>query len=253
MNVVYLVVFGSFACLFPLAFYCLVLASLNNRRRPTLVPGPADFAGVLVATAGFLIVGGPLILSGVHDAWRRTLLRGNFASIRGLLAEVPGPWLLVWLAYFLLVVVGALWLLWRRRSVSVVYNLDAATAHKLLPDLFDRLGLPWTRRGGVYAIGFSGSAAPAPVGPQGGPVAPGVLAVLEVASAPASRNLTLEWADGGGLVRRQVEGELREALEGVEVPENPAAGWLMAAASVLFVLLLIVLALFVIYLWALRG
>ena len=54
MLLIYLVVFGGFACLFPLAFYGLVLTSLNNRRRPTFVPGPADFAGVLIATAGFL-------------------------------------------------------------------------------------------------------------------------------------------------------------------------------------------------------
>ena len=66
-----ILVLAGFACLFPPALYCLVLASVNNRRRPTLVSGPLDFAGVLLASAGFLIVGGPLALAGMHDAWRR--------------------------------------------------------------------------------------------------------------------------------------------------------------------------------------
>jgi hypothetical protein len=248
---VILVVFGSFACLFPLAFYCLVVASLNNRRRPTLVSGPADFAGALLATAGFLIVGGPLILSGVHDAWRRTLLRGSFAAIRDYLAQSSGPWLLLWIIYYVGVVGGACWLLWRRRAYSVVYNLDAATANKLVPDALDRHELPWSRRGSTYYVGFTGPTSALP-GSADDPVVSERQAVLEVTDAPALRHVTLYWSFDDG-VRRQVEGELRQALEGVESPESPAGGWFLAAATVLFMVLLVVLALFMVFVWNLRG
>jgi hypothetical protein len=238
------VVFGSFACLFPLAFYCLVVASLNNRRRPVLVTGPADFAGVLLATAGFLIVGGPLALAGLRYAWRQTLLSGSFAAAFRSLFDTSSPWLLLWAGYFVLVVGGSLWLLWRRRTATVIYNLDAGALHKLIPDTLDRLNLPWTRSSGTYYIGFAHPAdggGLAALGPSALPVAPVARAVLEVTAAPALRNVTLHWTYGGESVRRQVEDELRHVLEGVESSENPAAGWFLSAATVLFVLLLVLL------------
>jgi hypothetical protein len=253
--IIYLVVFGGFACLFPLAFYCLVLASLNGRRRPTLVPGPADFAGVLLATAGFLIVGGPLILAGLHDAWRRQALRGSFATIRAALNETSWPWLAVWAAYFVLVVGGAAWLLLRRRAVTLVYNIDPADAPKVVPETLDRLGLNWARRSDGYYIGFGAPAAaerPA-FGPDSLPVVTGGRAVLDVAVVPAMRHMTLRWSFVAGDVRRQVEAELRRTLAGVESPENPAAGWLLTAATAVFALLLAILGLFVTLLWRMRG
>ena len=41
---------GTFVCVFPLMLYCLFLAGLNNRPRPTLVAGSWDFAMVVLAT-----------------------------------------------------------------------------------------------------------------------------------------------------------------------------------------------------------
>jgi hypothetical protein len=253
--VIFLVVFGGFACLFPLAFYCLVLANLNNRRRPTLVPGPSDFAGVLLATAGFVIVGGPLILAGLHESWRRGLLRGSFASIRAALAESTSPWLLLWATYFAIVVGGAVWLLLRRRAVSVVYNIDPAAGQKLVAELLDHLGLPWGRRDGAYLIDSQGQPSTArrsasrserasrmPVGQT----------VLEVTEAPVLRHLTLRWTAGNGAARSRFEAELRNALEHVESPANPAAGWFLTAASTLFIVLLALLGLFILFLYLLR-
>jgi hypothetical protein len=249
-------VFGGFACLFPLAFYCLVLANVNGRRRPTFVPGPVDFAGVLLATSGFLIIGGPLVLVGVHEVWRRQELRGSFAAIRSALTESSGPWLAVWAGYFVAVVGGAAWLLLRRRSVSVIYNIDPTDAQKLIPDVLDSLGLEWTGRGAAYYVGFASPASagpPAPFGPEEMPVVTGERAVLGVTIVPAMRHLTLRWSFATGDLRRQVEAEVRRALTGLDAPSNPAAGWLLAAATGLFGLLVVLLGLFVTVLWRLRG
>ncbi len=254
MLIVYLVVFGSFACLFPLAFYCLIVAGLNNRRRPTLVPGPADFAGVLLATAGFLIVGGPLILVGAQQGWRRTLRHHSFAAALHDLFDASWPWLALWAAYFIAVVAGSAWLLWRRRRSTAVYNIDPAAADKLLPELLDRLDLPWFRRGGAYYIGFPNPTTPARPAPPGGPPWPagdGARAVLEVSATPALRHLTLHWRYDEDALRRRVEGELRDTLAGVESPENPAAGWFVTAASILFIILFLLVGLFVLFLWSL--
>lgn len=255
MALIHLIVFGGFACLFPLATYCLVLAGLNGRRRPIVVAGTADFAGLLAGTSGFLIVGGPLILVGIHETWRRQALRGTLADIRAALAQPPGPWLLVWVTYFVLVVAGVVWLAIRRRSVAVIYNIDPTDAQKLLPDLLTRSGLPWTRRGGTYSIGFpeSGPSLSSIVGTEAIPVLRGERAVLDVTVVPGMRHVTLRWRLASADLRGRVEDELRTAVTALDAPYNPIAGWLIAAATGLFAFLLILLGLFVALVWSLRG
>lgn len=256
MAVIYIVVFGGFACLFPLAFYCLLLAGVNGRSRPTAMTGPVDFAGVLVATSGFLIVGGPLTLAGLYHVWRLQALHGSFAAIRGGLTESSAPWLAAWAGYFVLVVGGAVWLLVRRRAFTVVYNVDPTDAQKLVPDLLDRLRLDWSDRGGSYYIGFTTppvTQRPPAFGPERLPIAPTERAVLDVTVVPAMRHLTLRWSFGTGHVRRRVEAELRRALADMESPRNPVAGWLLTAATALFALLLVMLGLFAALVWQARA
>src|SRR5262249_45227040 len=213
--------------LLPLAFYVRVAASLNSRKGPTLVSGPADFAGVLLATAGFVIVGGPLVLHGVYDLWRRAYMRGGFAPIRDSLAESSWPWSLLWVGYFVLVVGGSVALLLRRRSVSVVYNLDVAMAHQLVADVLDRLGHSWTRLRRMYTIGIESLDDSIPSKPNDPPIFPGDKAVLEVTGTSSFRHLTLHWHSTPWTIRGPIEGELRQSFEDVEVPPNPTAGWLL--------------------------
>jgi hypothetical protein len=247
---IFVVVFGSFACLFPLAFYCLVVASLNNRSRPTMVSGPADFAGVLLATTGFLVVGGPLVLSGIHNAWQRSVLSGqSFASIRSLLSGPSELWLFLWVGYFALVVGGSIWLLQSRRTVCVIYNLDVETAHKVIADVLDHLGLPWTRQDSAYAIALAATDPIRTRGAQGLPPVTAARAALSVTATPALRHVTLHWVDASQLVRASVEAELRSTLERLESPENGAGAWFLGAATLLFVILLMLLGLFIAYVW----
>jgi hypothetical protein len=236
---VYLVVFGGFTCLFPLAFYCLLLASWNNRRRPFFVNGPADFAGVLVATSGFLIVGGPLILYRLHAAAEGSVAHPSFTAAWFALGRIGWVWLLAWCGYFVAVVGGAVWLLIRRRSVSVVYNIDPAEAGQLVPTLLNRLDVEWVQRGREFWIerpqeeAFDG-------------------VVLDVTIRPKMRHMALDWSSNAGGVRQRFEADLKAALAEIASPHNPFSSWLVTAATAIFTLLLVLLGLLLHWLWRLR-
>src|SRR5438094_4434992 len=142
-----LLLIGTFVCLFPLMLYCLSLAGINNRPRPTLVPGSWDFAMALLATAGFWMVGGPVVLAGIHEQTQRVLLRGSFSTIRNHFHVTNWPWGLLWAGYFLFVVVGSAWLLRLRRAVTVVYQIDADAAHAAVETALAQSGWSWARHG----------------------------------------------------------------------------------------------------------
>jgi hypothetical protein len=236
----YLIVIGAFLCLFPLAFYLLTLANWNGRRRPVFLSGPADFGGVLLATAGFLILGGPLILAGLHEIWRRSTLTGSFHDIRVHLPEPSWPWYFASGAYLLLVVGGAAWLLIRRLPVSVIYNIDPADADNLVPVTLNRMGLSWARRGSAYWIEWVERIGIRRI-------------VADVTIAPVMRHMTLRWIATPVDVRPQVEAELRQTLAKIDSPVNPLAAWLLTAATGLFALLLGLLGWFLMILWRLRS
>jgi hypothetical protein len=231
----YLVVFGGFACLFPLAFYCLLLASWNARRRPLFVSGPADFAGVLIATSGFLIVGGPLILYRLHAAVEGMGTHPSFTAAWFALGRMGWPWRLAWIGYFVAVVGGAVWLLIRRRSFGVVYNIDPAIGERMIVAVLNRLGLRWVQRGTAFWIGED---------------ADGVLLIVTI--SPRLRHMMLDWSADDGDVRPRFEAEFQAALTEIVSPPNPFAGWLVTAATCLFALLIVLLALLLRWLWQLR-
>jgi hypothetical protein len=241
-----LLLVGTFVCLFPLSLYCLFLAGLNNRPRPTLVAGTWDFAWVLVATAGFWVFGGPALLVGLHDKWRQYLFRGSFAAIRDALDAPTWPWLVAWAGYFFLLVAGAAWLIRRRRPVTVIYHIGAEQAQATVVAALDRLGWSWARTGSGYAIGIPAGKGPALSDDPAGRVA------LDVAPAPGLRTVTLRWS-GDAAHRPRFEEELDRVLDEVQPPENPAVGWLLTVATVLFTLMLFSAALFAVFVWSLRS
>jgi hypothetical protein len=236
---VYLVVFGGFACLFPLALYWLILASWNKRRRPFLVRGSADFAGVLLATSGFLTVVGPLILWGLHDASRRSAAYPTFAAAWAVLGPAPWPWLLPWIGYFLLVGGGSLWLLNRRGMTAVVYNIAGDDADRLFPMTLDRMGLTHARRGSELWI-----ETPQPDGLR--------RAIVEVTVAPVLRTLAFRWVAAPGKTRQEVEAAIRDELTIIDTPRNPLAGWFLTLACGLFAVMILLLGWFIALVYRLR-
>jgi hypothetical protein len=263
------------AFLFPLTIYCLVLASLNRRRHPVAVSGPWDVLGVVLALSGFLVAGGPAVLSNLVSAWHGP----------GRLARLPLPasgddWRAVVLGvllavYFAALIAAVAVAVRRRRRVTSVYNVEPARFDEVLGRALDQLGFPWTRAGNrfylrvaeplppveserpaVEQITAGGPAAPhAPV--QTAPLPPdaaaGENAVIELDPFPSMYHVTVRWGPAGPAVRREVEGELTRSLAGVVTRDNPTGGWFLSAAATLFLIMATVVLLLLVTNIVFRG
>jgi hypothetical protein len=246
------------AFLLPLTIYFLVLGLINRRWRPLVVAGPWDFAGVLFAASGFLLFGGPGILSMLNERWRVAWLL-NQGQASNLSNEGYYFWLSLSILYFLAVVGGSAYLLWRRRDQLAIYNVEPNVFEEVLAHVLDRLGLSWSRSGQRWYIGFAGSvpsrARSLSAAPNADPVSPAiqpapnagtaeapVAAVeplgyggrIELDPSSAMRHVTLYWVQVDSPLRQEIESELRQVLAQVHTRSNPAGGWFLAIAAVLF-------------------
>ena len=249
--------------LFPLAIYCLAVSLLNRRHRPVMVSGTWDFVGVLFAASGFLLLGGPVMLTSLSERWRFTWLLGRNPGPALFGEDGASIWLLVALLYFVTVVGGAAYLLLRRRNSTSIYNILPGRLEETLADVLDRLGLSWTRAGNRFFIspannlhngrpGGTGVPSTAVAGrlvggraeiPETRPATEPLLAaptsydqsgILLLDAFPAFRHVTLHWEEGNGPLRQEIEAELAKALAQVYAGNNPAATWFMAASACLF-------------------
>jgi hypothetical protein len=227
------------AFLLPLALYFLALAWVNRRPRPVVISGTWDFVGVLFAMSGFLVVGGPAMLSSLSERWRKVWLLGETSSLPTGLDRYREIWLLAAAAYFLLVVGVSAAVLARRRRLTCVYNVDPPDVDAALDAACRRLGLEPVRSGSLYLFGFtsdSATATPRPDEPH---------AILEVDSSAALQNVSLQWEPHDSPLRAAVEAELRERLARTSAPVHEVSAWcnlagtalLMFSAFVLVVLL----------------
>jgi hypothetical protein len=239
---------------FPVAAYLLYLAFINGRTRPTMISGPWDFVGVLFATSGFWLVGGPLVLTVFHSRWRPAFVHGDMAGVAS--GDWSFVWVLTWLVYFALVLVFTVFFLWRRRAYTLVYNVDVPQLEEALAQVVTRLGLGTARVGNriVFhgssveiekelseAVAVRAGLAPAPVLAAPADALPNeqdsgkkVLAKLDLDPFPAMCNVSLHWRRDANGIRRDVEAELARYLAELEAPDNPAAGWFLTIASCLF-------------------
>jgi len=101
-----------------------VLAFINNRRIPVLVRGNWDFAGILMGLAGFLLLSGPIILAAVDSAWHSAWTRGDMIAVRQWYLEQGNVRAAFWGFYYVLLMSVIFGLVYRRRLVSIVYNID---------------------------------------------------------------------------------------------------------------------------------
>jgi hypothetical protein len=249
------------AFLVPLSVYCLILGLINRRRRPLMVSAAWDFVGLLFAASGFLAFGLPGLLNGFTERGRQAALFGRPASGGGAWA-----WLAdlfdglcatlfsagngtVLVAYFLLVVAGSAYVLWRRRSQTAVYNVHPEVLDEVLAGVLDAAGLAWSRAGNRYFIARPGKGDPPPERRGAYPATAEDIersAYLEMEPAPALCHATLRWETEDADLRKQVEAELAGALAGVRTEDNPTAAWLMTAGIVLLLTTTIIFGLVVI-------
>jgi len=252
----------------PLAVYCLVLSVINRRRYPVVLSGPWDFAGVLFAASGFLILGGPAILTGLYEQWRLSWLLGQTRYLQGI-GENWSFWISLWFLYFAVVAGVSAIVLWRRRRLTSIYNVETAVFSEMLTQVLDRLGLEWLQNGprrlllrfrGPPLEGGSGMMDPILIS-QGlqAPAAPTLAeraradaqhtavsarlattlaypwAELALEPFPAMRHVTLHWLGHDEALRLEVETELAKALARVRTRRNPVgACFLCLSLGLLF-------------------
>jgi hypothetical protein len=248
-------VFAGMAFFFPVAAYLLFLAIINGRPHATVVSGPWDFAGVIFATSGFWLLGGPLTLTTFHARWRPAFLHGETTELAG--GDWAFLWVLPWIFYFALVFAGSFWLLWRRRRWTAIYNISPHMLDDVFAVVMSQLGLSATRSGNRVIIRSADVAATEPTNEAirsagDGATGRAMLSTEPNAAAPASEHdenglatvvldpfpamhhVSLYWPEANDTVRRDVEAELARKLLEMESPDNPAAGWLLTVSSCLF-------------------
>jgi len=224
---------GSLFCLMPLALYFLFLATLNHRRRPTLLSGRWDFTGLLLGLSGFILMGGPLLVSTIDSTWRSVLFGGNFDRLRSAWDANSRIWSLTVLAYLLALAGTIYYMLHRRQQVSVIYNIDPAEVGGIIESAASGQGLRARSIVGGWEI----------LKPAKNFEADNELlltrreyseATIAVESFVAFRNVSLRWQARDPQLLCALEQEIARRLQEVESPENPTAGWLMTAAVSLF-------------------
>lgn len=238
--------------LLPMLVYCLMLFGLNTRRRASMIPGSWDCAGPLLATSGFMLAGGPLILAGFDAGWRRMVLKARVTEWRSFTGEGDAMALGLWAFVFVAAVGGAAILITRRRHVTVLYNFDTRHVHSALEFSFNRFGLIWKRLDRGYDLRLMSDDLQAVASPAGAEakdvtgIQPYAVAELDLLVLPASSNVTLIWRPADSTIRRLVEGELSHVLPNLRAPNNHCVRWLVSAAVTLFAIL-VALMVFLIY------
>lgn len=212
--------------LLPLACYLLALGLINRRSYPLVVSGVWDFIALLGAVAGFLLLGGPLIIERLAER----LVLGWLAHPRtGEETITPVQLkLLLGAIYFVVVAGGTAFLLARQRHFTSIYNVDLEQLEEALEEAFGRRGLQPLRSGRTFffrAADAVEGAAPA--------------AVLELEPFGAFRHVTLRWDPATGPMRVEVEEELARHLADSPTEPGEVSFWLTLAGLFLFGLALI--------------
>jgi hypothetical protein len=255
------------AFFFPLAVYLLLLGFLNRRRHPLLVSGVWDGIGLLFGVSGFLLFAGPAILSGLSERWRLYWMLGRGDVPTGQADGAWQFWIFLSILYFVLVVGGAAFLLWRQRHLTAIYNADVEQVETAVEEICERLHLQPVRSGGLFLFGLSPGSptdrrdsngepiqaphylpAAARVGARAVPAGvsetalgagradPLVLeqaAILELDSFPFLCHVTLRWDPADSRLRTVVERELSRSLAEAPEHESLLGGWLLTFGCLL--------------------
>jgi hypothetical protein len=217
------------------------------------VSGVWDFIGLLFAASGFLLVGGPGILSALNERWRMYWLLGQPPGANGGTEGGWQFWVFLSVLYFGLIVGGAAFLLLRRRHVTAIYNVDPAVAEDALAEVCQGLGVQPVRSGNLFLFGIVvGRTPPTRFGIREGIQAPhylpvegvalsgsappaeapgrdllGQAAILEVDSFGLMNHVTLRWDPPDPPLRHEVETALARRLTETPAPDSELGGWLL--------------------------
>jgi hypothetical protein len=258
--------------LFPFAVYCLILSVLNRRRHPVLVPGTWDFIGVLFATSGVLLIGCPYALNSFFgEPWQVSWWYPQHERLDRVGLDSESSWVVLSLLYFLILLGAVAWVLWRRRSVTTVYNVAPEALEATLVQEIENLGLTWSRLGNRLYLRVPTGAAPGSLPARAlstpqtthvtatGPSAPERELALSTTPLPlADREATLRtgvldvepfllmntvalrWERVDAPVRQEIEGELAGALAQTPAPDSALGAWFIMLGACSFLLMFVV-------------
>lgn len=237
---------GGLAFVFPVAVYFLILANLNRRSHPVMVSGPWDFSEVLLACSGFLIFGGICVITGFNERWRAYWLHGNPRMLRTVTSDFWYFWLSAIGLYFLILLAIAIYLLWRRRLATAIYNIELPTLQDYISLTLERLNLDYQQIDQRYFIAPPDESRSEGIQSADGPkIAPfpssAQKLMLELDAFRAVRHVTLHWSETG-VLREEIEAELARNLGEVRNGPNPVAKWMIILATVLFAVMVATLA-----------
>jgi hypothetical protein len=250
--------------LFPVAIYLAILAGINRRSQPLLVPGSWDFAGLLFASSGFILVVGPAIVTiFLLRGTPHYLIQGGGRDFPQWMAAVLGSSIFWWGIYYFAIFAGSSWLLWQRRQHTVIYNVQPEAFENTLVAVLDQQQVSWQRQGKRY---FLTASTPAAVAedvakeaiqekhhldlhgrPEGHSRTTGLFgeeprdsaASVAVDPFPLFCNVVLHWnGPAAWKWKERVEPELERALTSIYTEENPVSGWLLSISALLFLIMI---------------
>jgi hypothetical protein len=240
---------ASLVCLMPLALYFLFLAHLNYRQRPALLSGPWDFTFLLLGLSGFLMIGGPVLLSVFDSTWRSFYFEGNFKRLNDVWHRNSLIWPMVATGYVITMIVLIVYGLHLRRSVSIVYNLKPGSLEEILVKAVELCELDWRKALGGIEIGIpkkeratidEGDRREHKADPNRSFHR---AAFVQIEAFPAFFNASMKWNKFGffsdPLLRKEVETRIQKILQSTESPPNRVGSWLMTTAVSIFVTMLL--------------
>jgi hypothetical protein len=256
-----LLLFFLLTFLFPVTLYCTVLAGINRRPRPLIVPGTWDGVALVLACSGFLLAAGPAILHSFYAGTSRAIILQPGDGAFDWLLEIWSEWWILWAIYYSIIVLWAILLLWSRRSTTVLYNIEPKVFDSVWAATMDQCQLLWARTGNIFFIrkapagirqASSGNheiilapKAPATIPDPMGNTAVGPnrhQLAMKIDVFPIFCNISLHWSNQAEHLRQEIENELTKNLSEAITEENPAANWLLGAAIGLFGLMVFCLA-----------
>jgi hypothetical protein len=245
------------AFFFPVAIYLIVLGLVNRSRHPLPISGIWDGIFLLFGVSGFLLFAGPAVLSGLSERWRLFWLLGKGDAP---LAEPRGAWqfwIFLSFLYFVLIVGGTAYYLWRQRRFTAIYNADAEQIEHVVSEICEQLEVHPVRSGGLFVFGLSLGKSPERRAVVGEPLqAPHLgittvsapheplpiasdrilseqTAILEVEDFPLMRHVTLRWDPAASPLRQTMETELRRRLVEATAYDHALGSWLLTLGSTL--------------------
>jgi hypothetical protein len=234
-----------------------------------MISGTWDFAGLLFAISGFLLVTGPVMASLFYrQGLSSFFLRGLGQALPSDLINILGDRVFYWGCYYGVIMAGAIGLLWWRRNSTVIYNADLSTFEATFFGVLQREQIPFLRRGqrvylttdavseAMVAEQWQGSSSgreveihiragdgvnnPAMSRSPAELATPSNIATwISLDPFALLSNMTLHWhGPNAHAFRERLEPALSKALTNVVTEENAVSGWLLGISGLLFLIMI---------------